>query len=241
MTHARRAHEKIAHLAHHDNLTGLANRYQFLARLRTVLDSAAERSHIAVACLDLDKFKDVNDSLGHHAGDQLLQTVARRLLTATRQTDLVARLGRDEFGLLLTHADGPAEVARFAKRLLDDLEQPCELDGAKMTIGASLGIAVLPDGETDPSSLLRDADFALYAAKSEGRGRSRFFEPGMARTMQRRQLIERELRSAMECGHLTLWYQPQIAIETGAITRFEALIRWNHDVHGWIEPGNSFP
>ncbi|HMV52242.1 MAG TPA: EAL domain-containing protein [Rhodocyclaceae bacterium] len=241
VTHARRAHEKIAHLAHHDNLTGLANRYQFLARLRTMLDSPAEQSHLAVACLDLDKFKDVNDALGHHAGDQLLQIVAQRLLTATRQTDLVARLGGDEFGLLLADADGPAEVARFARRLLDDLEQPCELDGAKMTIGASLGIAMLSDRETAPSSLLRDADFALYAAKAEGRGRFRFFEPGMASTMQRRQLIERELRNAMERGDLTLWYQPQVSIETGEITRFEALIRWNHHVHGWIEPGEFIP
>jgi len=241
VTHARRAHEKITHLAHHDNLTGLANRYQFLARLRTMLDSPADPPRFAVACLDLDKFKDVNDSLGHHAGDQLLQIVAQRLLTATRQSDLVARLGGDEFGLLLTHTEGPAEVARFARRLLEDLEQPCGLDGARMTVGASLGIAMTSGGETDASSLLRDADFALYAAKSEGRGRFRFFEPGMARTMQRRQLVERELRIAMERGDLTLWYQPQISIGTGAITRFEALIRWNHEIHGWIEPGEFIP
>lgn len=242
VTHARRAHEKITHLAHHDALTGLANRLQFHTAVRDALLSAGrDASTCAIACVDLDNFKNVNDSLGHQAGDLLLQTVAQRLTAGTRRHDLVARLGGDEFGLLLRDPGEADEVAAFLARLLDQLQQVCELEGARMNVGASIGVALAPADGLEATTLLRNADFALYAAKAMGRGGFRFFDPAMALGSQRRQMLERELRRAMDEGGLHLRYQPQIALATRALSRFEALLRWNHPLHGSISPEEFIP
>lgn len=242
ITHARRAHERITHLAHHDTLTGLANRDQFHTRVRNALiDVARNQASSAIVCIDLDNFKDVNDSLGHGAGDALLRIIAERLSAGTRRNDLVARLGGDEFGLVLHGTGNEAEVATFVGRLLDHLQLPCEVEGARINVGASAGIALAPRDGVDAASLLRNADFALYAAKAQGRGSFRFFDRGMALGLQRRQMLERELRNALAEGGLHLRYQPQLMLESRAVTRFEALLRWDHPVHGKISPEEFIP
>lgn len=242
VTHARRAHERITHLAHHDTLTGLANRHQFHTQVRDALLAVARDGHgCAVACIDLDNFKDVNDSLGHHAGDLLLQLVAQRLSAGTRRNDLVARLGGDEFGLLLQEPGDIDEVETFVGRMLDHLQRPCELDGARINVGASVGIALAPRDGVEATSLLRNADFALYAAKEKGRGSFRFFDPLMALGSQRRQMLERELRRAIDEGGLYLRYQPQVEMASCTVTRFEALLRWKHPLHGHISPEEFIP
>ena len=242
VTHARRAHERITHLAHHDTLTGLANRHQFHTQVRNALLAVArDGRNCAVACIDLDNFKDVNDSLGHHAGDLLLQLVARRLSASTRRNDLVARLGGDEFGLLLREPGEIEEVQTFVDRLLDQLQRPCELDGARINVGASVGLALSPRDGVEATALLRNADFALYAAKEKGRGGFRFFDPLMALGSQRRQMLERELRRAIDEGGLYLRYQPQIEMASCTVTRFEALLRWKHPLHGNISPEEFIP
>lgn len=242
VTHARRAHERITHLAHHDTLTGVANRHQFHTLVRSALLAVADNaSSCAVACIDLDNFKDVNDSLGHQAGDSLLQIVAQRLSAGTRRNDLVARLGGDEFGLLLREPGNNSELEGFVARLLEQLQRPCELYGSRTSVGASVGIALAPRDGTDATTLLRNADIALYAAKAKGRGSFCFFDPAMALGSQRRQMLERELQRAMDEGGLSLFYQPQIVLATGAVWRFEALLRWKHPLHGNIPPAEFIP
>lgn len=242
VTRARRAHERITHLAHHDPLTGLANRLQFHTQVRNALaDVARNEGNCAVACVDLDNFKDVNDSLGHQAGDLLLQAVAQRLSAGTRRHDLVARLGGDEFGLLLHDPGDASEVETFVARLLDQLQKPCEVEGATINVGASIGIAQAPRDGIEATSLLRNADFALYAAKAMGRGSFRFFDPAMALGSQRRQMLEKELRRALDEGDLHLRYQPQVSLTSSAVARCEALVRWNHPLHGSISPEEFIP
>ena len=242
VTHARRAHERITHLAHHDTLTGLANRHQFHTQVRNALQGVArDGGSCAVACVDLDNFKDVNDSLGHQAGDMLLQLVAQRLSAGTRRNDLVARLGGDEFGLLLQEPGEINEVETFLGRLLEQLQRPCEVDGARINVGASLGIALAPRDGVEAASLLRNADFALYAAKASGRGSFRFFDPAMALGSQRRQMLERELRRAMDENGLHLRYQPQLVLGSHAAIRCEALLRWHHPLYGSISPEEFIP
>jgi len=225
VTHARRAHERITHLAHHDTLTGLANRHTFHTQVRNALLAVARDGRsCAVALVDLDNFKDVNDSLGHHAGDMLLQLVAQRLSAGTRRNDMVARLGGDEFGLLLQEPGDIDEIGTFVGRLLEQLQQPCELDEARINVGASVGIALAPRDGVEAMSLLRNADFALYAAKAKGRGGFRLYDPLMALGSQRRQMLERELRRAIDEGGLYLRYQPQVVMESCTVTRFEKRI-----------------
>lgn len=237
----RRGQAQIARLAHYDALTGLANRRLF----RSKLDEAVSRAHrdeiSAVLCIDLDHFKDVNDTLGHPAGDLLLQAVASRMRSAVRDTDTVARLGGDEFAILQGGMGQPQDAAILAQRIIDLLGRAFDLDGRQIFIGASIGIASLPADGSDPDQLLQHADLALYRAKAGGRGCFRFFEPEMNLRAQLRRAAQIDLRHAFGAGEFELFYQPLIDIATGQVSGFEALLRWRHPERGLIPPDRFIP
>jgi diguanylate cyclase (GGDEF)-like protein len=178
--------------------------------------------------LDLDRFKEVNDTLGHGAGDALLKAVAERLLSCVRETDTVARLGGDEFAIVHSVKDGATDAAALATRIIELLSETFDLDGSQASIGTSIGIALAPADGTSPDQLLRNADLALYRSKSEGRGTYSFFEPGMDQRMQARRLLEGDLRSALANDEFTVYYQPLVNLEKNQICGFEALLRWHH-------------
>ncbi|CAH0287873.1 EAL domain-containing protein [Roseomonas sp. CECT 9278] len=238
----RRAEERIRFLAHHDPLTRLPNRAGFadrLQRLREVPGRAAEP--FALLALDLDRFKVVNDTLGHAMGDALLVKVAHRLRAAVRSTDLVARLGGDEFAVVQFAPGQPEAATALAERLIDLLSRPFLIDGQVLNIGTSVGIALQPQDGVDLAELARSADLALYRAKSEGRGTYRFFETEMDTRMQRRRLLELELRTALAMRQFHLLYQPQVDVDSTSIVGFEALIRWTHPVRGVVSPADFIP
>jgi diguanylate cyclase (GGDEF)-like protein len=240
VTDRKKAEARIAYMAMHDALTGLPNRRHFESELARVgQHTSAERS-FAVLCLDLDQFKPVNDTLGHLVGDKLLRAVAKRLAASVRESDVVARLGGDEFAILQTDVAGPEQPAILAKRLVAYLAEPFEIDGHRITIGTSLGVAMAGDG-ADGMELLRNADLALYASKGEGRGCYRFFEEQMHARVQERHGLERDLRSALGAGQFELYYQPLVDLRTGAISAFEALLRWNHPARGRVSPADFIP
>jgi diguanylate cyclase (GGDEF)-like protein len=242
VTDAHSANRQLTWLAHYDPLTGLANRHHFrtqLAHLLT-LDPGSEVG-LAVVCLDLDHFKTINDTLGHAVGDGLLQEVAKRLLARTRRTDIVARLGGDEFAVILREVSSADEVAALTRRLLDGLQTPCEVQGARIAVRASMGIALAPRDGTEIDALLNNADLALYAAKSAGRGESRFFAPQMAALTRRRLLIEQALRQALPRNELALHFQPQLRLSDNRVTGFEALLRWHHPELGDVPPAEFVP
>jgi diguanylate cyclase (GGDEF)-like protein/PAS domain S-box-containing protein len=237
------AEARIRHLAHHDELTGLPNRSLLRDRLRQALAHAQRTGeHISLLLLDLDRFKEVNDALGHPAGDQLLQTVATRLAAVVRVSDTLARLGGDEFAVVQTNLQAaPGGTVALAERLIEAIAAPLVMDGQPIKIAASVGIAVHPEDGADADELVRRADMALYRAKHEGRGRFRFFEPAMdVRARQRRQL-EHDLRHALDAGEFVLHYQPQVELATGRVPGVEALIRWRHPTRGLVPPGEFIP
>jgi diguanylate cyclase (GGDEF)-like protein len=224
-----------------DSLTHLPNRRLFRDRVGHALARAQRRPATSAALfVDLDKFKDVNDSLGHPAGDQLLTTVAERLRAVVRPGDTVARLGGDEFAVLVEDIAGEDDAVGMAERLLAALAAPFVLRGKELTIGASIGIALSIPGDT-VDELLRNADVAMYAAKGAGRGRFVVFEPDMHSAVLRRIEMEAYLRRAADAGEFILHYQPIIALGTGRLTGFEALLRWQHPVHGLRGPGAFLP
>jgi diguanylate cyclase (GGDEF)-like protein len=220
-----------------DSLTHLPNRRLFRDRVGHALARAQRRPATSAALfVDLDKFKDVNDSLGHPAGDQLLTTVAERLRAVVRPGDTVARLGGDEFAVLVEDIAGEDDAVGMAERLLAALAAPFVLRGKELTIGASIGIALSIPGDT-VDELLRNADVAMYAAKGAGRGRFVVFEPDMHSAVLRRIEMEAYLRRAADAGEFILHYQPIIALGTGRLTGFEALLRWQHPTRGLLSPG----
>jgi diguanylate cyclase (GGDEF)-like protein/PAS domain S-box-containing protein len=236
VTERRRAELRIAHMAHHDALTGLPNRVTFRDRLEHALaDVGPTRRRVAVLCIDLDHFKDVNDTLGHPIGDRLLERVSARLSSALRETDVVARLGGDEFAVL-SLTENPAHTGAFARRLIDVLSAPYDLDGQHVVVGASVGIALAPDHGDEPDALLKNADMALYRAKADGRGVFCFFEPEMDVRMQARRALEIDLRRAFLEQELEVHYQPVVSLQEGKVTGFEALLRWNRPGHGFVSP-----
>jgi diguanylate cyclase (GGDEF)-like protein len=236
ITDQRRAEARIAFLARHDVLTGLANRATMREELDHLLARNARGEELAVLCLDLDRFKAVNDTFGHPVGDQLLRQTADRLRQCARETDLVVRLGGDEFAVLQCGTPQPASSTALARRLIEALAQPFQVDGQQMHIGASVGIAIAPfDGE-DPDALLKNADMALYRAKVDGRGTLRYFEPEMDTRLQERRALETDLRQALQRQEFQLAYQPQVDIETGAVSGVEALLRWQHPRRGTVSP-----
>ncbi len=245
VTEQREAEAKIVHIAHHDVLTGLPNRLLFSKGLATFVSQASERtgagSGFAMLCLDLDRFKEVNDTLGHHVGDALLCEVSRRLQGSLRKGDLLARLGGDEFAILAAFTDGPQDISNLAERLVRVLAAPFEIDGQMVMAGASIGIALAPADSLDGDALLRSADLALYRAKAEGRGGWLFFRPEMNAQSQLRRKMELDMRRAIEQNEFALFYQPIVNIGTLRVSGFEALIRWRHPEQGLIAPDRFIP
>jgi diguanylate cyclase (GGDEF)-like protein len=236
VTEQRRAEEQIQHMARHDALTDLPNRVLLREQIDEALKRVERDEQVAVLCLDLDRFKNVNDSLGHPVGDRLLSAVAERLRRCVRTLDTVARLGGDEFAVIQVGAEQPGGAVSLARRLIEALSAPHDIDGQQIVIGTSVGIAVAPTDGHDPDQLLKHADLALYRAKGEGRGIYRCFEPEMNARMQSRRALELELRQALAQGELELFYQPVIHLATGAVGGLEALMRWRHPRRGLIAP-----
>ena len=228
--------KRITQLAFNDSLTGLPNRAFFSQHLELELSQAARRDgRVVLLCIDLDNFKAINDTLGHPVGDELLRAVAARLGASVRDS-LVARLGGDEFTAVLSRGEGPDSPGRVAARLISALAEPFRINGHELAIGASVGIAVAPGDGNDPDTLLKHADLALYQAKGEGGGTYRFFESEMNARAQARHRLETDLRHAIAHGEFELYFQPLFDLETGRITSFEALLRWNHPSRGMVFP-----
>jgi diguanylate cyclase (GGDEF)-like protein/PAS domain S-box-containing protein len=241
-TERKRAEEKVRWQAYHDALTRLPNRRQFQDRLAQAIRSAGqEGGSAAVLFVDLDRFKQINDTLGHQAGDSLLQIVAKRLAHCLRDEDLVARLGGDEFTILLPRVAGPQQAMEVARRLLDSLQQTISLSGLELSITASIGISLFPSDGADAQTLLRHADIAMYRSKEQGAGGCQLYTEGMSAAAFDRLLLETRLRKALETEELTLFYQPQLELATGRITGTEALIRWQHPDHGLVLPSEIIP
>ena len=241
ITDRRMAEAKIAHMMHHDSLTDLPNRTLLGERIEDALVRVGRAGQVAILCLDLDHFKDVNDTLGHPVGDALLKTVAKRLTGIVREGDTVARLGGDEFAIVQVGVDQPQGVRSLAHRVVDVVGEPYLLDGHQVITSVSVGIALAPTDGTDAAHLLKAGDMALYRAKADGRGIYRFFERGMDAEMQARRTLELDLRRAIEMDEFELFYQPQFNLETNAISGFEALLRWSHPERGLVAPIEFIP
>ncbi len=236
------AEDQIRHLALHDSLTGLPNRLQFHQHLEGAVSRAKRHGQlIAVFGLDLDRFKDVNDTMGHATGDALLAEVAARLKKNVREADLVGRLGGDEFAIVAEDITAPEDAMRLARRVCTALGEAYNVNGHELATSVSIGIAIGPvDGEP-ADGLLKNADLALYRAKEDGRNTFRFFEPAMDAALQRRRRLEADLRSALRKNQLYLDYQPQFDLGTGRLTGYEALVRWWHPSQGEVPPSTFLP
>ena len=242
ITERSRVEERTRYLALHDSLTGLPNRTLFHDRLQHTLAEAQRYDRGAgLLLLDLDQFKDINDMLGHTAGDQLLVEVARRLEACVRASDTVARLGGDEFALILTEIRRPDDAAAVAWKTMQVMAQPFRLDGQEMHASTSIGIAISPADGKDPSQLLRAADMALYRAKAEGRDAFRFYAAEMSAQVEARKALEYDLRRALKHGELMLEFQPQFEFAAGRIVGAEALLRWRHPRLGSVPPAEFIP
>jgi diguanylate cyclase (GGDEF)-like protein/PAS domain S-box-containing protein len=237
ITEQKQVEEKIRHMAHHDALTQLPNRVLLHDRIGQAI-AKAQRSRDALALLfiDLDRFKTVNDSLGHHVGDRLLRSVAARLEASTRGSDTIARIGGDEFVVLLSELDEPQNARHVAQKVLDALSEPVEIDGHELRVTPSIGICAYPHDGHDVEALMRNADTAMYHAKQMGRNNYQFFTQAMNDAAQERLLLENDLRHAVERSEFVLHYQPQVDLITGAIIGFEALVRWQHPQRGLVAP-----
>jgi diguanylate cyclase (GGDEF)-like protein len=239
---ARAQSEQLAHLAEHDSLTGLPNRLLFCDRVGQAISLARRhRGQAAVLFLDLDGFKQINDSLGHAAGDKLLQSVAKRLLACVREPDTVSRQGGDEFAVLLQDIHRHQDAAATAIRLLSALDEVHLVDGHQVHVTASIGISVYSDDGFDAETLIRNADTAMYRAKKNGSQSCEFYSSELNDCTFDGQFTREELQRALERNELTLHYQPKVNLKTGAITGAEALSRWNHPTRGTILPGQFIP
>ena len=232
---------QLTHMAHHDGLTGLPNRILFRQEMERELARARGGEAVAVLCIDLDHFKRVNDTLGHAAGDALLQGAADRLRACVRETDIVARLGGDEFAIVQLQADQPRAATVLAERLIADLSRPFDIEGHQVVVGASVGIALAPSDGTEADQLMKSADMALYRAKADGRGVLRYFESEMDAKMQARRALELDLRKALVEHEFELFYQPIVDLQSNRVSGFEALLRWNHPTQGLISPADFIP
>ncbi|KLK94031.1 hypothetical protein AA309_06130 [Microvirga vignae] len=242
ITERRQAESQIAYMAHHDALTDLANRVLFRQQMEHALEETErQRLKMAVLCLDLDRFKDVNDSLGHETGDSLLKLVSERLRSCIRQQDVVARLGGDEFAILQLAIDDQQDCAALAQRIVDAISMPYDLDGQEIVIGTSIGITIGSEGNLSPDQLLKQADLALYRAKADGRATFRFFEPEMDAELQARRSLEIDLRKALANREFELFFQPQVNVRANEIGGYEALLRWRHPERGMVSPGDFIP
>jgi diguanylate cyclase (GGDEF)-like protein/PAS domain S-box-containing protein len=239
ITSRRRTEGRLRHIAYHDSLTDLANRNCFRERLADAVDRSRsdQRFHFAVMYLDLDRFKIVNDSLGHPAGDELLKEVARRLAACVRPRDLVARLGGDEFAILLEETNRRDEVLALGERLLRALEEPLRINGTETRPLASIGVTFSDLGYREADEMLRDADIAMYQAKADGKGRMAVFDASLHQQLAHKLQLEADLRRAIDAGSLSLVYQPLYDLESLRLSGFEALARWEHPERGAVSPG----
>ncbi|MHB0976016.1 MAG: putative bifunctional diguanylate cyclase/phosphodiesterase [Candidatus Aquicultorales bacterium] len=242
ITERKRAEKTIKHMAYYDPLTNLPNRMLFNDRLTMALASADRHEEkLSVMFLDLDKFKAINDTLGHAIGDELLVAVSERLIALVREGDTVARLGGDEFTLLIPQVTNVEAVAKIARKVLKALEPPFVLGGHELHITASIGIAVYPNDGRDAETLLKNADTAMYRAKDMGRDTYQMYAPAMSARAVEKLVMENNLRRALENEEFVVHYQPQIEIETGEVVGVEALLRWDHPELGMLFPGDFLP
>jgi diguanylate cyclase (GGDEF)-like protein/PAS domain S-box-containing protein len=238
----KEAENHINFLAHHDALTGLPNRVTFNAKLDREVKFAAEGGQrLAILCIDLDRFKEVNDLFGHSAGDRALQNVAKRVTAILDEGQMMARLSGDEFAIVVPGLSNPTMAGRLAESVLEAMQAESENPDDSGVVAASIGIAVFPEDATDRNTLLTHADTALYRAKNEGRGTYRFFEASMGASVRDRRLLEHDLRNAIAREEFSLVYQPQKEIKTGEIIGFEALLRWKHPTRGDVSPTEFIP
>jgi diguanylate cyclase (GGDEF)-like protein len=241
ITERRRVEEQITHLAHYDALTDLPNRALFRERLIEELAGMAPGEQLAVLYIDIDEFKSVNDSLGHMIGDELLKFVAASLSHCIGKTDFVARLGGDEFAIVQTAVRNQADITDLVTRLYHAIREPYEYLGHQLTADASIGVALAPQHGTNLDQILKNADLAMYAAKSAGRRTYRFFEPEMDAQIKARRLLEMDLRQAISDRALEVYYQPCVSLQDNKITGCEALLRWRHPERGMISPAEFVP
>ncbi len=236
------ADEKIRRLAHYDGLTDLLKREAFNENLDYAISRLeADRTVIALLCLDIDNFKRINDTMGHATGDALLQQFADRLKDSTRKTDLLCRMGGDEFCVALRDLKSAERVLPFSNRLCEKLGEPYVIDGREITTTVSIGVAIAPSDANDAATMFKCADLALYRSKSEGRNTVRFFETEMDTAFQRRLQLGEELKEAIDADQFVLHYQPQFDLKTGALTGREALLRWMHPAGGIVKPDAFIP
>jgi diguanylate cyclase (GGDEF)-like protein len=241
VTEQQRAESQIAFMARHDALTKLPNRTLLAERIEQAVGQVGRGLGFAVFCLDLDNFKQVNDTLGHPVGDELLCAVADRLNASVREVDTVARLGGDEFAVIQCGVQSADDSERLARRIVECVGAPYELNGHRVVVGCSAGISMSPGDGTTGEKLLKNADVALYRAKMEGRGTWRFFEPSMDASLQRRRALELDLREAMGKDEFSLFYQPLYDLHLDRICGFEALLRWHHPKRGMVPPDQFIP
>ena len=238
----KRSEAELERLAHYDPLTGLPNRILLHAQLNHALDRAARyKERVAVMVLDLDGFKTVNDSLGHPAGDLLLQSIAARLRQLLRREDTVARLGGDEFSVIAEHVGNGNNPGLIAEKIIQAVAEPIDLDGHRALVTASIGIALYPDDGGDSTRLLQAADMAMYASKQAGRNTSRFHHADMTHAARQRLEIEHGLRRALELGEMEVWYQAQFDLVSGALLGAESLVRWRSPERGLVPPNAFIP
>ncbi len=242
ITRRKQTEERLLKLANFDSLTGLPNRALFRDRLRRAITRAQRnKTRLALLFLDLDRFKNINDSLGHHAGDQLLRGVAKRLTQNARKGDTVARLGGDEFTVILENIHTPDDASLVANKILELMEPPFRLDGHELVVSPSIGITLYPDDAEDMRSLLKNADTAMYRSKEQGGNRYQFYTEGMNARAYEHLILESNLRHALERDQFELYFQPQIDLHTHGIIGIEALIRWNHPERGFLAPDKFVP
>ncbi|MGH6681487.1 MAG: EAL domain-containing protein, partial [Bradyrhizobium sp.] len=241
VTERRQAAEKIAHLAHYDALTDLPNRVLFREQIERELQRAKQGQQFALLYIDIDEFKGINDSLGHHVGDRLLQTVATRIRACIKSGDLIARLGGDEFAVIRTGVASIDDVVEFVTRLHETIRRPYECLGHQLSTDASIGIALAPRDGTELDQLIKNADLAMYAAKADGRRTHRFFEPAMGLSAKARLSLEQDLRQAMTDGGFEIHYQPLVDLRLGEVRGCEALLRWRHPERGMVPPAEFIP
>jgi diguanylate cyclase (GGDEF)-like protein len=241
ITERKQFDQRIAHMAHHDALTDLPNRVLFREQLDSALEMLPPGEQLAVLYIDIDEFKNVNDSLGHPVGDELLKILAGRLRAVLKETDFVARLGGDEFAIIQTGVERSADTANLVARIYQAIREPFECLGHLLSSDASIGIALAPQHGADLDQLLRNADLAMYEAKADGRRTYRFFEPAMDARVKALRTLELDLREAIASGGFELHYQPLVSLADNRVTGCEALLRWRHPNRGMISPAEFIP